>query len=374
MPIKVGQVNDMSKAAVILRPGGPVEVREFPTPELEPGAAVLETLYSEVCGTDVHLLHGRLQGVPYPLIPGHISVGRILETNGCIHDVEGRPISPGDVVTFLDVHGTCHSCWYCLVAKASTRCPRRRVYGITYGAQDGLLGGWSEQIYLKPGVQIIPLPTELDPLVYMAGGCGLPTALHAIDRSGLKLGEIVAVQGSGPVGLMVTALARLAGAGSVIVLGKPRNRLEVAEALGADHVIDIAELGPAERVEAVLGLTAGRGADITVEATGDPSAIREGLRMTRDAGTYVVVGQYTDAGEVTFNPHADFNRKHLDVRACWGIDLSHLYRAVKILARNRDRFPWAQVVSAVYPLSRVADALRDVEEGRVVKALINPRT
>jgi threonine dehydrogenase-like Zn-dependent dehydrogenase len=363
----------MPRAAVIVAPGGPVEVRDFPTPALEPGAVLLNTLYSEVCGTDVHLLHGRLPDTPYPLIPGHINVGRVADANGPVEDVDGRPIREGDVVTFLDVHGTCHKCWYCLVAKASTRCPSRRVYGITYGAEEGLLGGWSEQIYLKPGVRILPLPAGLDPKLYMAGGCALPTALHALDRAGLRLGDAVAIQGAGPVGLMATALARLAGAGSVIVLGAPQERLEVARQLGADHVIDIDRVISDARPGAVRELTAGRGSDLTIECTGDPAAVAEGLRMTRDAGTYVVVGQYTDAGTVSLNPHHDLNRKHLDVRACWGIDLSHLYRALQILARHRDSLPWQQVVSAEYRLSEAERALRDVEERRVVKAVINPR-
>jgi L-iditol 2-dehydrogenase len=363
----------MAKAAVIVAPGGPVEVREFPEPELEPGAVLLDTLLSEVCGTDVHLLHGRLADTPYPLIPGHISVGRVARSNGRVTDVEGREVKPGEVVTFLDVHGTCYACWYCLVAKASTRCPSRRVYGITYGADEGLLGGWSEQIYLKPGVRIVPLPEALSPRTYMAGGCALPTALHAVDRAGLRLGDSVAVQGSGPVGLMATALTRLAGAGTIVVLGAPAPRLEMALALGADHVVDIDQVGPDERPRVVRDLTGGRGSDITIECTGVPAAIREGLRMTRDAGTYVVVGQYTDAGEVALNPHWDLNRKHLDVRACWGIDLSHLHRGVQILTRHRDRFPWDEVVSAEYPLAQAAQALRDVEDRRVVKAVINPR-
>ena len=350
-----------------------MEVREFPEPQLEPGAVLLATLYSEVCGTDVHLLHGRLAGVPYPLIPGHISVGRVLETAGAVRDVDGREIGVGEVVTFLDVHGTCYDCWYCLVAKASTRCPSRRVYGITYGANEGLLGGWSERIYLKPGVRILPLPEALDPLLYMAGGCALPTALHAIDRADLKLGATVAVQGSGPVGLMATALARLSGAGTIVVLGAPRHRLEIALALGADHAIDIDTVTPDRRPEAVRELTSGRGADITIECTGEPSAIPEGLRMTRDAGTYVVVGQYTDAGDVSINPHADLNRRHLDVRACWGIDLSHLYRSLQLLTRHRETFPWQTVISGKYALSQAAQALRDVEERRVVKAVIDPR-
>jgi L-iditol 2-dehydrogenase len=363
----------MPRAAVIVAPGGPVEVRDFPAPDLEPGSVLLETLYSEVCGTDVHLLHGRLAGAPYPLIPGHISVGRVAETAGSVQDVEGAPVQVGQTVTFLDVHGTCNACWYCLVAKASTRCPNRRVYGITYGAENGLLGGWSEQIYLKPGVRILPLPSEVDPLLWMAGGCALPTALHAIDRADVKLGAGVAVQGSGPVGLMAVALARLSGAGRVIILGAPRRRLEVALALGADEVIDIEAVPEADRPDAVRALTGGRGADITIECTGVPSAVGEGLRMTRDAGVYVVVGQYTDAGDVSLNPHADLNRKHLEVRACWGIDFSHLYRAAQILARHRDRLPWRQVISGEYALAQAAQALRDVEARRAVKAVINPR-
>ena len=153
----------MPRAAVIVAPGGPIEVREFGTPDPQPGSVVLDTIYSEVCGTDVHLLHGRLAGVPYPLIPGHISVGKVARVAGEVQDVDRNAIREGELVTFLDVHGTCHNCWYCLVAKASTRCPERKVYGITYGAEDGLLGGWSQQIDLRPGVKILPLPEEVPP-------------------------------------------------------------------------------------------------------------------------------------------------------------------------------------------------------------------
>jgi len=378
--VRSGAAQNMSsgssavRAAVIVQPGGPVAVREFAPPLLEPGGAILETVYSEVCGTDVHLLHGRLPGAPYPLIPGHANVGRLIALGGEVRDVDGRPLQLGDTVTFLDVHGTCHECWYCLVAQASTRCPQRRVYGITYGAEDGLLGGWSELIYLKPGVRILPLPPGLDPLTFIAGGCALPTAFHAVRRGGVGLGDTVAVQGSGPVGLMATALAKLAGAVLVITLGAPAARLRVARALGADVVVDIGEVPSAERPGAVRELTAGRGADVTLECTGNPEAVPEGMRMTREAGTYVVVGQYTDAGPTTFSPHADLNRRHLDVRACWGIDLSHLYRALHLLAGRRDELPWREMISGIYSLSRAAEALADVEQLRAVKAVLSPST
>ena len=166
---------------------------------------------SEVCGTDVHLHHGRLSGVPYPIIPGHVNCGRLLESRD-VRDVEGREIARGALVTFFDVFGTCGSCWHCLVAKTATRCPSRKVYGITTSADEGLLGGWAERIEIKPGVRVLPLPEGLDALDFMGGGCGLPTGFHAVERAGIALGDTVIVQGSGPVGLNAAIFAQLAGA------------------------------------------------------------------------------------------------------------------------------------------------------------------
>src|SRR5215510_1601307 len=94
-------------AAVMTAPREPIQLREFPQPNLAEGGVLLETRFSEVCGTDVHLLHGKLSGVPYPIIPGHVSVGRVLETGGDLSDVEGRAIAPGALVTFYDVYGAC---------------------------------------------------------------------------------------------------------------------------------------------------------------------------------------------------------------------------------------------------------------------------
>ncbi|BAY78303.1 pyrroline-5-carboxylate reductase [Nostoc linckia NIES-25] len=77
----------MPLAAVMTAPLRPVQVQQLPDPILEKGGIIIETLYSEVCGTDVHLLRGHLQGVPYPIIPGHFSVGRVVETGGQVNDV-----------------------------------------------------------------------------------------------------------------------------------------------------------------------------------------------------------------------------------------------------------------------------------------------
>ena len=360
-------------AVVMPGPRRPLESRSFPVRRPEPGGAVLETVLSEVCGTDVHLHHGRLAGVPYPIIPGHVSCGRVLETGGPLHDVEGRPIVPGQLVTFYDVYGICGSCWQCLVAKSGTRCPHRRVYGITAPAADGLLGGWAERIEIKPGVRILPLPDGLSAEAFMGGGCGAPTGFHAIERAGIALGDTVVVQGSGPVGLNAAIFAQLSGAERVFVIGAPRARLEAARGLGVDAVLDLADCArPEDRVAFVREWTGGRGADVVVEASGNPAAVVEGLEMLRDAGRYVVVGQYTDAGDVTLNPHRHVNRRHASVLGCWGYEYSHLHRAVAMMAKHEARFHWAGLVTRRYGLDEAGQALSDMERLAVVKAVIGP--
>ncbi|HEY3246232.1 MAG TPA: zinc-binding dehydrogenase [Phycisphaerae bacterium] len=360
-------------AAVIPAPHQPIELREFPEPVLEQDSALLRVEYSELCGTDLHLHHGRLAGVPYPLIPGHVTVGRIEKLRGAMRDVLGQPFAEGDRVTFLDVHRTCNACWYCLVAKASTRCPQRKVYGITYGAADGLCGGWSQKVYLKPGTRCLRLD-GVAPELFMAGGCALPTALHAVERANLRLGETVLVLGSGPVGLSAVGFARLAGAGQVLCIGAPDERLRVATAMGADDVLNLSKLEFAARFQWVAERTAGRGADVTIEATGVPAAVVEAMRSTRDAGRVVVVGQYTDAGEVPFNPHADLNRKHLDVLGCWGSDFSHFYRGIEILKTAAGRQMWSAVPMQHFGLGQLNEALAELAAGRTIKALVVPET
>ena len=104
-------------AAVMPAPRVPVEIREFPEPPLPPGGALLRTALSEVCGTDVHLWHGRLAGVPYPIIPGHVTTGTLDAIRGSIADVRtAAPLREGDRVAFFDVHRTCGRCPACTVA------------------------------------------------------------------------------------------------------------------------------------------------------------------------------------------------------------------------------------------------------------------
>jgi L-iditol 2-dehydrogenase len=358
---------------VVVMPGPQqsLHIEERPAPALEPGAALLSTRFSEVCGTDVHLHHGRLAGVPYPIIPGHVSIGEIMAMNGTISDVEGVPFKEGDLVTFLDVHETCNACWYCLVAKQSTRCPHRKVYGITYSANDGLLGGWADAIWMKPGVRMVRIPPELAPETFIGGGCGLVTALHATDLAQVRLGESVVVLGAGPVGQSAIALARLSGAGEIIAVGAPEDRLAQALRMGASATIGLGS-APDVRTLEIRKLTGGRGADVVIEASGAPEAVSQALDLVRDGGRVIVVGQYTDHGDTPINPHRQINRKHVTIKGCWGSDYSHFHRAVAIAARFGDQVPWRELAGRQYPLEATAQALAAVEAREVLKAIISP--
>jgi len=352
-------------------PDKPVEVREVPLPELEPDSALLKVELSEVCGTDVHLSEGRLAGVPYPIIPGHVSVGVLEKIRGTVFDVHGRPFEEGDRVTFLDVHRTCHKCWHCLVAKAATRCPERKVYGITYGLEDGLTGGWAEYIYLKPDVRCIRLD-GVDSELFMAGGCSLPTAMHGVERGDVTFGDTVLVLGSGPVGLSAVAFSTLRGASRVLCIGAPDQRLATAAEMGAAGTLNFMDHSLEERLDWVRQHTSGVGADVTIECTGVPEAVTEAMRFTRDAGKVVVVGQYTDHGEISFNPHLDLNKKHLDVRGCWGSDYSHFHRGVEMFRTPAAAGLWSSLKLERYSLSQANEALEAVATAASIKALIVP--
>jgi threonine dehydrogenase-like Zn-dependent dehydrogenase len=166
--------------------------------------------------------------------------------------------------------------------------------------------------------------------------------------------------------------ARLAGAGTIVLIGGPANRVKVAEELGVcDVAVDLDQyVAPESRVEAVLdAVPSGRGADLVVEATGLPSAVAEGIDMARRGGRYLVVGQYTDHGETLINPH-HVTRKQLEVIGSWAFSAEHYKRYVATLPQLVERFDVARLVTE-YPLAQVNQALADMRAGNSIKSVLS---
>jgi L-iditol 2-dehydrogenase len=286
--------------------------------------------------------------------------------------LDGSTLREGDRAVFFDVHRTCGRCRACTVHRTPTRCSARRVYGITDSAEDGLFGGWAEAIYLEPGVGIARLPDAVSFDDYIGGGCGLVTAVHILERAALRPGDTVLVQGTGAVGLSAIALAHLGGASLVMAIGAPADRNALAQRMGADRVFDLAHTTAEQRLEDVRALTSGEGVDVVIEAAGSARAIEEGFTLVRDGGRYVIAGHYTDVGPSSINAHEHINRKHLEIRGCWGSEPGHFVRALSLLERHASRVPWRDIGGRTYPLGALNEALADAEAMRIPKALVAP--
>ena len=322
---------------------------------------------------DVSLRAGKemFRGPVLPLIPGVDCAGVIDAIRGPVTGIDGSTINEGDRVVFFDVHRTCGRCRACTVHRTPTRCSSRRVFGITDSADEGLFGGWAQAIYMEPGVAMAQLPEAVTLDDYIGGGCGLLTAVHMTERAEIRLGDAVVVQGTGAVGLSAIALAHLAGASRIIAIGAPEGRLALAREMGAHVTLDLARTTVDERRQAVLDATHGEGADVVLEAAGAAAAVPEGLDLARVGGRYVIAGHYTDAGPTTINVHHQINRKHLEIRGCWGSEVRHFLRALSILEAH-PAIPFRKIGAKRYGLGQLNEALADAEALRIPKALVDP--
>ncbi len=362
------------KAAVLTAFRHPLEIREYPSlGEAGAGEALVRVEMAGICGTDVHLWLGQL-AIPLPVIMGHETVGRIERLGaGLKRDWRGNPLSVGDRVTWAS-SVVCGECYYCRLKKQPTRCVSRKAYGISYCASDAphLRGGYAEQIHLRAGTAIFRIPDSIPSESVVGAGCALVTSIHGLERAPVEWGDVVVVQGTGPVGLAALALAKHAGAARVIAIGGPPHRLELARNFGADATIDVAAIpDAADRRRAVLEETGPFGADYVVECVGHPAAVNEGIDLCRDGARYLVLGQYADAGNISFNPHT-ITRKQLQLIGSWGFEPRHVDRALTLLEGARFKELFAAEVTHKFALTEANLALETVRQWQSGKSVLIP--
>ncbi|WP_218779473.1 zinc-binding dehydrogenase [Streptomyces sp. NRRL B-24572] len=363
-----------AQAVVLERFGEPLELREFDVPAAPAGGMVVACRHGGVCGTDLHLKAGHLP-IPTPLVLGHEGLGTVVElgpgTPG--RDATGAELAVGDTVMWASSIA-CGTCVPCRLHREPTLCENRRTYGVNRALADGspLAGAWAEAIVLHEGATVVRLDEGIDPIAAMSFACAGPTVVHALyERRPVRVGEVVVVQGSGPVGLAAAALAQLAGAAKVIVVGGPRGRLDLAAKAGIGDVhVDITGPGGTDAaLDRVREETGGHGADLVIECAGVPVAVAQGLTLARRGGAYLIIGQYTDAGDTLLNPHQIVHRQ-LDVIGSWAFTGAHLTEYVKLLPALSARFDLASLVTS-YPLADHEAALRSVADGTTLKAVLS---
>jgi L-iditol 2-dehydrogenase len=141
--------------------------------------------------------------------------------------------------------------------------------------------------------------------------------------------------------------------------------------MGADEVLPLSSTSPEERLARVRAATHHEGVDVVIEAAGSARAIEEGVTLVRDGGRYVVAGHYTDVGPSTINAHQHINRKHLEIRGCWGSEARHFLEALSTYEAHSD-VPWRAIGARTYGLAALNEALADAEAMRIPKALVDP--
>jgi alcohol dehydrogenase len=278
--------------AVTFQAPGEVRVEERPEPEpTAPDDAVVRVEATGICGSDLHIYHGRVAIEPGFVI-GHEYVGTVVAAGDAVGEV-----AVGDRV--LGAYSTaCGGCFHCRRAEYH-QCDSGRVFG--HGATLGSLQGAQAELLLVPTANLTlrRVPEGLSDEVALFAGDVAGTAYHAIcgdaaSPDPLEPGATVAVLGLGPVGLCAVQVARASGASLVVAVDSVEERLRTAEALGAVPV-HLTEDDPRGRVKE---LTGGRGVDLSVDAVGHPEALDLACRLARKAGAVSVTGVYAERAEV----------------------------------------------------------------------------
>jgi L-iditol 2-dehydrogenase len=361
-----------------------VEIIERPVPELDPRDILARVELAGICGTDVHLVFDAelTAGKPpaYPFNLGHEAVCRIvaLGREAPRRDALGVSLQEGDRIVAFGPR--CGECYFCRVLEQSVLC-RRVLRGRRDPGAHEIGGTYADSLYVRGDAFIVRIP---DAVSTQAAALAEPLAgaARAIERAcmpgvpdhhqGLGPGKSVLVQGAGPIGVLLTILARSAGAATVIVIGAPESRLALCREFGADLTLNFRETSEEERAERVRALTPfGVGPDIVLEAAGTPAAFVEAMRLVRAGGTIVEHGHFTYRGTLPIDL-TPIVLKDLQIFGNLGYYNSGFVTAVRILESQGRRVALERVVTHEFPLSRVHEALEAVRREECVKAVLAP--
>ncbi|HEU0249294.1 MAG TPA: alcohol dehydrogenase catalytic domain-containing protein [Solirubrobacteraceae bacterium] len=273
--------------AVTFQAPGEVRVDDVPEPQItDPGEAIVRIEATGVCGSDLHIYHGRVRIEPGFTI-GHEYVGTVLEIGDA---VQGVAVGDRVLGCFQSACGHCYFCrrgWF-------HKCDSSRTFG--HGAALGSLQGTQAEQALIPSADLVlrKIPVAMSDEAALFAGDVMGTGYHAVADSDLRAGDVAAVLGLGPVGLCAVQAAKAAGAARVIAIDSIPERLAMAESFGAQPV-HLTEQDPRA---AAREISEGRGVDVCIDAVGYPDAFDLALKLTRKCGTVQAVGVYAERAQV----------------------------------------------------------------------------
>ncbi len=331
-----------------------IEVRDVPLPTIGPEECLVRVEYCGICGSELHMYHGQLNVLARPpVVLGHEWCGEIAEVGERV-----RGFAVGDRVACETAAETCGTCVLCRSGEYNL-CPERRAFGF---AVDGAFTNYVSARYTL--LHHIP-----EGVSYKAAAMAEPICVAynaVIEKSRLRPGDVVVVIGPGPVGLFSLQVAKLAGAGTVVVTGtsRDRKRLDLAARLGADITVDVSEQDP---VQVVRGLGDGLGAHLVIDAAGVPPAIKQSLEIVRRNGWITKVGWALQPINLTMD-------EIVAMAITYQGAFSHTWKTWETCLEllRLGRIETEPLISEIWPITRWEEAFEKLETLEAHKILLYP--
>ena len=331
---------------------GEVELREVQEPTIGPDRVLVEVKAAGVCGSDIHMWRNHQSWkIKLPLVLGHEFSGIVAEVGQAVNGFQ-----PGDRVTCETAAVVCGQCAYCLRGNYNL-CPHRLGYGALID------GAFTSHIAVRP--QILHHVPDNVPYEHAALTEPICVAYNAlVEKTTIKPGDLVVIQGPGPIGIMALQVARLNGAGTLVVLGTDvdAHRLEVAAELGADYTLNVQR---EDALALVRSLGDGFGADLVVDCTGVSKALQQSLDLVRPNGCITKIGWGPQPLDFNLDPLV---AKAVTLQGSFSHTYSTWERVLSLLATGQINLN--PVIGGVYPLGHWQEAFTLMEKGDNVKSVL----
>ncbi len=293
--------------AVVIEEPGRIATATVEDPTPGPREVVVAVTGAGICGTDLHVIDGDLEGTVYPIVPGHEFAGTVAAVGA-----EVTEFAEGDRVA-VDPNVCCGECHYCSIGRGNL-CERYNAIGVIASA------GAAAEFCAAPAANCFRVPENV-PLEHAPLIEPLSCAVHGFDLLPGRVGEHYLIYGAGTMGLMMAQMARFTGAASVSVVDLNADRLAVAERLAADRTATAAE--EFDRPE---------GWEVVIDCTGAVAAVEDGLTRVRKGGTFQVFGVAPEAAAASFSPFRVYKD---EIRIVGSMAVLHSGgRAVELLGRG----------------------------------------
>lgn len=357
-------LNKTGKAAIYEGPMKPFKINEYPVTPPAPGYALLRLLASGICGTDVHIHHGRL-AQDTPLIIGHEFIGEIVDINA-----DDKTLSVGDRVIF-NMAAPCGKCKLCESGDSANCLAFEVAYAQNPEKPPHFFGGYGEYVYAKAGIcdgALIKLPDNVDYMAASMFPCAGPTIIHALKLGGLYQNkaaqiETAVVQGSGPLGFFSALWLTLNGVKNIYTIVRDTNNFRSRQIQKFTRSVVICEN------ELNVLVENGLSTDLAIECSGNPQAFAFGCSILRNRGIYLVPGQYSDSGTIPFGPQI-ITFKALQVIGSSQYDASDVTDYIAFLSENTDTMTDIGAYVKGFPLSEINEAMDAAEKHLFSKVVL----